>query len=173
MKIKLEGRRLVDARPHGNYVSTDARKLGLRKAWTMNSRKHAGEKIVSGYSQRKKRWLTEAKRHGEIQKRAQEYAWVLGIEKLAELITDLSTPPAVKLNAITVLLDRAFGKPAQVNAHVELRPTDNAELTADELDKRIEHTIREIERVKKQTQGAEAKPAEEGKKLLADLRKLN
>lgn len=185
-KIKLKGRR-SDHRPGNGFFKpgwtklitpeqNERRLMGLRKAWAHSSRKRAGEDIGMTIYQKKKKgkqaWLTEAKRHAEIQTRAQQYSWELGIEELAKMIKDPETPKNVKLGCIEAMLNRAFGKATQINANVEVgtNATDR-ELSRVELERQIRATLEEVKQLKQlATEGESAGP---GTKQLTDLRKFN
>ncbi len=128
------------------------RMAGLIKCWEAKERKKRGEKFMTYRAKikRDKRVRLRLKESvaveaREIQDRARRNA-PAAMDALADLIAADETNGAVKVAAIQVLLDRAYGKPNQTNTNLNVdangKPTD---VTLSELNKRITETLRRIE----------------------------
>jgi hypothetical protein len=144
---------------------------GLRKAWRVKALLRAGKKVKTVKQKQKaknEKWLTVAKEAREIQNRAREYAY-MSIEELAVIIKDPATPKAVKVSAIALMHERAYGKPSQVNVNANVHNSGKPnELGKDELDARIATTLERVENLTKRAR--EEAPSQEQP---ADVRKLH
>lgn len=149
----------------------EKRSASLLKAWNVKAKINAGRQVMTVEKKQRKRnkhWKTIAKEAREIQQRAREHAW-MGIEELASLIRDAKTPAAVKVTAIALMHDRAYGKPSQTNINAEVGPNAKPEeLTAEQLDRRIEEAVQRVEELTRNQE--KAAPCEDQP---ADVRKLH
>jgi hypothetical protein len=144
---------------------------GLRKAWNVKAKLNAGKRVKTLKDKQKAKneeWLTVAKEAREIQNRAREYAWS-SMEELAEIIKDPNTPKAVKVSAIALMHERAYGKPNQVNVNANVSNTGKPnELGTDELDTRIATTLKRVEQLTERASQEAASPPQS-----SDVRKLH
>lgn len=157
-------------------AASHARRIqGMFKAWETKARIDRGENIMGVREKRVQRRrvrakliVTVAKEAREIQHIARTHAQA-AMKRLASIITDYESQDTAAIAAISVLLDRAYGKANQTNINANLDANGKpAEVTGKELDTRIEETLRRVEAL---TGGA---PKEAPRKELPpDLRKLN
>lgn len=156
---------------HANTLKLKA----LARGWEVSRRKHNGEKVVTAREierkiRRKRLKLKEtvAKEAVEIQEIARTHA-AAAMERLAAIVNDEHSQDSAAIQAISVILDRAYGKASQtnVNANVNLdgKPT---ELSAKQLDARVAATLKRVEAIT----GAKGPEAPDPTRP-TDIRKLN
>jgi len=152
--------------------SHQRRMQGLFKAWETRQRRQNGEfsvhvRKINARTRRKRTRLrlTVAKEQREIQDICRTHA-VAAIEALADIVDSNTTQDSVRVAAISVLLDRAYGKASQtnINANVDANGPTN-EITSKELDARVARAVQRIEAIT----GGEAK-APKSEKQPPDVR---
>ena len=154
----------------------NARRIaGILKANESRARIANGEKIVTTkkLAEKDKRQrvklresvIREAREIQEMARMTAESAMLC----LQEIIESTETRPSDKISAISLLLDRAYGKATQpnVNTNVDANSKE-ADVSATELDRRIKTALDRVEAI---TGGAgEAPPSQERS---ADVRQLD
>lgn len=148
---------------------------GLFKTWSVKDRKSRGEKITRARVKqmmkiRRRRRVLEnvAKEAREIQHLARTLA-VTAFERLTKIIENEESNDASAIAAAQVILDRAYGKATHtsINAHIDANGKPS-EITAKELDTRIEAALKRVESITQR----EAK-APDSEEQSPDLRKRN
>ncbi len=156
---------------HANTLKLKA----LVAGWEVSRRKHNGEKVVTAreaqLKHRRKRLKlkeTVAKEAAEIQEIARTHA-AAAMERLAEIVNDPSSQDSAAISAISVILDRAYGKASQTNVNTNVNLDGKpAELSAKQLDVRVAAALKRIEGIT----GAKA-PEGPSQERPTDIRKLN
>lgn len=80
----------------------------------------------------------------ELQQIARENA-TLAMCTLVEISGNKRAPEATRIAASSVILDRAYGKASQTSITANVGNGKTSELTADELDKRVERALKRVE----------------------------
>lgn len=103
----------------------------------------------------------------ELQQIARENA-TLAMTTLVEISGNKRAPEATRIAASSVILDRAYGKASQTSITANVGNGKTADLTADELDKRVERALKRVEDITNR-----APKAGTSKNRSAHLRKLH
>lgn len=140
------------------------RMQAMFRGWATLERKRRGEKIVSVDEQKRKRTrerLDVVKEAREIQQIARGHA-AQAMETLAEILENPMAQDSAKIQAATVIFDRAYGKAVQqnVNTNVDANGKPN-EVSERELESRIKAALDRVERIvggEKQAETSEERP---------------
>jgi hypothetical protein len=103
----------------------------------------------------------------EIQRIARESA-TLAMQTLREISANKRAPESSRIAASAVILDRAYGKASQTSITANVTDGKTHNLTGDELNKRIDSTLKRVENLTSRAPKAAA-----SKKRPADLRKYH
>jgi hypothetical protein len=154
------------------------RMAGLFKTWGQRFRKDKGLKKIGGAEmekksrarereQRKIAKLTVAKEARQVQDDARQTA-TAAFEVIKDVMMNAERD-SDKLTAANIVLERAYGKATQINVNDNVNRNGNKEeVSAAELDKRIEEAIRGVEEL---TGGATKPP--KGSQRPVNLRQRN
>ncbi len=156
---------------HANALRLKA----LVEGWETARRKRDGEKVVTAREKelkyRRKRLKlkeTVAKEAAEIMDIARTHA-AAAMERLAGIITNPHSQDSAAIQAISVILDRAYGKASQTNVNTNVNLDGKpAELSAKQLDARVAAALKRIENITGAAVPEAPRPAGS-----ADVRKLN
>lgn len=103
----------------------------------------------------------------ELQQIARENA-TLAMNTLVEISGNPRAPEATRIAASSVILDRAYGKASQTSITANIGNGKTNELSADELDKRVERALKRVEDITNRTPKAQPR-----KKRPVNLRLYN
>lgn len=155
--------------------ANNKRLQALVRGWETRRRMQNGEKVVTFRQKRalikRKRLrlkVTVAKEAAEIQEIARTHASA-ALERLAKIIESENSQDSTAVQAIAVMLDRAYGKANQTNVNTNVNIDGKAnELTPAQLDERVTKALKRVEDL---TRGTPKTP--ESPQRPSDIRKLN
>lgn len=136
--------------------ANDKRFQALLRGWQTRQRVHGKRaqgkgKVMTDNKRRKLKKRRRARLKQTVAKEAREIQMlcrqsaVAGIERVAEIAAS-SLNETASLQAITILLDRAYGKAGQTNTNINVDANGpNTEATDQELDTRIKAALKRIE----------------------------
>lgn len=147
--------------PYGNkgYCEKMRQKIGPENIWR--------DKAVQRKRLKLKHQKAIALEMHELQELARQNA-TMAMHTLIEISKNKRSPEATRIAASAVILDRGYGKASQTSITASVGNGKTSDITADELDKRVERALKRVEELTHRT--PKAGPS---KKRPADLRQLN
>lgn len=169
MIAPMMGNKLA-AKDNMSEESHKRRMEGLFKAWERRRAKFVDGRIKlpthRNIVKRRRRLYRKIERHAaEVQRRVRELADA-SLGELENIINNPSTVDSVKLQAISLVFDRGYGKAVQTNANINASVDGKpSEVSGKELDERIAQALGRIEELT-----GRKTEAKKGKKRPADVR---
>lgn len=147
--------------PHGRagVEDTEGQEHLVKPAWK--------PQVIRRKRERLKLERERALEMHELQEQARQNAQAM-LRTLVDISKNKRSPEAARIAASVAVLDRGYGKASQTSITANVTNGKAADLTGDELDKRVKQALKRVEDITRR-----APEAPKSEKRPADLRKLN